>query len=159
MKATYKHTNIIARDWRKLAAFYENVLGCRRILPERHHSGSWIEKGTAVSGAEIFGIHLRLPGCGDDGPVLEIYQYAKNEVKADVVPNREGYGHIAFEVADVADALKRVKENGGGVVGEVATIRKDDVGVHTFVYATDPEGNIVELQSTIPAGASQLPKG
>ena len=38
MKAKYKHTNIVARDWQKLAEFYEDVFGCARLLPERHHS-------------------------------------------------------------------------------------------------------------------------
>ena len=28
MKATYRHTNIVAADWRALASFYEDVFGC-----------------------------------------------------------------------------------------------------------------------------------
>ena len=33
--ARYVHTNLIARDWRRLAAFYESVLGCVPVHPER----------------------------------------------------------------------------------------------------------------------------
>jgi len=51
------HVNIIARDWKKLAKFYEKVLGCTPVLPERDLSGEWIEKGTGIPGAAINGIH------------------------------------------------------------------------------------------------------
>jgi predicted enzyme related to lactoylglutathione lyase len=39
MKAQYKHTNIIAKDWERLAKFYEDAFGCVRVPPERHLSG------------------------------------------------------------------------------------------------------------------------
>jgi hypothetical protein len=39
MKARYKYTNLIARDWQRLAQFYEDVFGCVRVPPERHLSG------------------------------------------------------------------------------------------------------------------------
>jgi len=35
MKAKYKHTNIVANDWRSLAKFYEDVFGCEFVPPER----------------------------------------------------------------------------------------------------------------------------
>jgi hypothetical protein len=51
----YLHTNLIARDWQRLAAFYELVFGCVRVLPERHLSGESMERGSGVSGARIDG--------------------------------------------------------------------------------------------------------
>ncbi len=147
MKAKYKHTNIIARDWRELAKFYENVFGCVRVPPERHMSGAWLEKGTGVVSARFSGVHLLLPGQGSDGPTLEIYEYSQNEAKLDPVANREGFGHIAFEVDDVVEALAEVKKHGGGAVGDVAFHEVEGGGLLSFIYATDPEGNILELQS------------
>lgn len=147
MQAKFKHTNIIARNWQELAKFYENAFGCVRVPPERHLSGDWLAKGTGLAGAEFSGVHLMLPGQGDDGPTLEIYQYSQNEAKPDPVANREGFGHIAFEVADVVEALDEVRKNGGGTVGNVTSHEVEGVGLLSFVYATDPEGNIVELQS------------
>jgi len=147
MKATFKHTNIIARDWSALAQFYEEVFGCVRVPPERHLSGDWLEKGTGVVGATFSGVHLMLPGYGNNGPTLEIYQYSKNEAKPDPAANREGFGHVAFEVADVGKALTEIRKHGGGALGQVTSHEVKGVGVLTFVYATDPEGNIVELQS------------
>ena len=113
MKARYKHTNLIAKDWQRLARFYEDVFGCVRVPPERHLSGEWLEKGTAVKGARFSGVHLALPGCQGHTPTLEIYEYSHNEKKPSPAANREGFGHIAFEVEDVATALDIVQQHGG----------------------------------------------
>lgn len=147
MKVKYKHTNIVARDWQKLAGFYEKVFGCVRVLPERHLSGDWLEEGTGVSGAQLSGIHLRLPGFDGEGPTLEIFQYAHSEAKPETKANREGFGHIAFEVDDVSSALREVLSHGGSEVGKTVSRQIPGVGLLTFVYVADPEGNIIELQS------------
>ncbi|MBN2178508.1 MAG: VOC family protein [Deltaproteobacteria bacterium] len=147
MKAKYKHTNIIAQDWRALAQFYQNVFGCVFIPPERDLSGEWLDKGTGVKNARFAGVHLRLPGHGPDGPTLEIYQYSHNELKPSAAANREGIMHLAFEVEDVAEATTEVLKNGGSKLGEVTSAEVKGVGLLTFVYLADPEGNIIELQS------------
>jgi predicted enzyme related to lactoylglutathione lyase len=33
--AKYGHTNLIAKDWKALARFYEEQLGCTPVPPER----------------------------------------------------------------------------------------------------------------------------
>ena len=147
MKAKYKHTNIIGKDWERLAKFYERVFGCVRVLPERHLSGDWLEKGTGVSGARCSGVHLHVPGYGDDGPTLEIFQYSKNESRLPPAANREGFTHIAFEVDDVEQAMAEVLENGGEQVGRIASAEVKGMGILAFVYVSDPEGNIIELQA------------
>lgn len=147
MKATYKHTNIIARDWRALAQFYEKVFGCQRVPPERNLSGNWLERGTGVNKAKLCGVHLRLPGHGADGPTLEIYQYSQNETKLPPAANREGFGHIAFEVSDVEHATSKILSHGGSMVGDIVSEEVKGVGILTFVYLADPEGNIIELQA------------
>jgi predicted enzyme related to lactoylglutathione lyase len=147
MGTKYKHTNLIARDWEKLAQFYEEIFGCVRLPPERHLSGAWLEKGTGVPDARLSGVHLRLPGYGEDSPTLEIFQYAHNQPKSAPTADREGFGHIAFEVDDVERTLEKVRGHGGSAVGEVVTHEVEGVGRLVFVYAADPEGNILELQS------------
>jgi predicted enzyme related to lactoylglutathione lyase len=147
MKATYKHTNIVAADWRALAGFYEDVFGCMPVPPSRDLSGAWLDRGTGVPDAHLTGIHLRLPGHGDRGPTLEIYGYSATEPRPAAVANREGIGHIAFEVDDVAAAARLVVARGGGLVGDVTSSEVPGVGLLTFVYVADPEGNIVELQA------------
>ncbi|MDF9798204.1 catechol 2,3-dioxygenase-like lactoylglutathione lyase family enzyme [Catalinimonas alkaloidigena] len=146
MDIKYVHTNIISQDWRKLAEFYIQVLGCQLLSPERKLSGAWLEKGTGVKGAAFEGVHLRLPGYGESGPTLEIYQYKKMEDKTEPKANRLGYGHLAFLVKDVAAMLNKLISKGGKSLGQTTQHQVEGVGLLTFVYATDPEGNILELQ-------------
>ena len=145
-KARYAHTNLVARDWRKLAEFYESVFGCERVPPERKISGQWLDDATGVENAEITGMHLRLPGFGDEGPTLEVFQYADMPAGPETAANRPGFGHIAFAVDDVQAAHDAVLAAGGRTVGKIATTEIAGAGKITFVYLADPEGNIVELQ-------------
>ena len=73
MPTKYAHTNLIAKDWKRLATFYQDVFGCVPVPSERDLSGEWVDKATGISGTHIFGMHLRLPGYGDDGPTVEIF--------------------------------------------------------------------------------------
>ena len=146
IQARFAHTNLIAQDWRKLADFYEQVLGCTPVPPERHHSGQWFEDVTGIPGAEIQGMHLRLPGHGDNGPTLEIFQYNYQQEWQEPAINRPGFAHIAFAVDDVKSAKDAVIAAGGGVIGQTVSVDIPMAGKITLVYATDPEGNILELQ-------------
>lgn len=145
VRAKYVHTNLIAKDWKKLATFYERVFGCIPMLPERDLSGEWLEASTGVPQARIRGVHLRLPGYGDEGPTLEIFQYHRLVDQLKPAVNRAGFAHIAFAVDDVAAARDAVLAAGGGAVGDVVSVEIPGAGRITFAYVTDPEGNIIEL--------------
>ena len=142
--ARYVHTNLVARDWRSLAGFYNRVFGCEPVPPERDLAGQWLQDCTAVSGARIRGIHLRLPGVS--GPTLEIFEYDQKLEKSPAKSNREGFRHIAFHVQDVEGARREVIAAGGREVGKLVTTEVPGAGLLTVVYVTDPEGNIIELQ-------------
>jgi glyoxylase I family protein len=145
--AKYVHTNLVARDWRRLAHFYQEVLGCVPVPPERNLSGPDYERGTAVQGARAQGIHLLLPGYGPAGPTLEIFQYATPEPGVAAAVHRPGLGHVAFAVGSVAEARAQFLTAGGSSVGDVIQTRLSPETVVTWCYVRDPEGNIVELQS------------
>ena len=146
LNARFVHTNLIAQDWKRLARFYERVFGCTPVPPERELGGQWLEKATGVANAQIRGVHLRLPGYGGQGPTLEIFQYNHEEEGQETAANRPGFRHIAFSVADVEAARDAVIAAGGGNVGELVCVEIPDAGTLTFVYVTDPEGNVLELQ-------------
>ena len=147
MQAKYVHTNLIARDWKKLASFYTDVFGCILVPPERDYQGDALDAGTGLQGAHLTGAHLRLPGYDETGPTLEIYHYDQlSDAQAPAV-NQPGFGHIAFEVNDVTEARQLVEANGGGAVGEIVTLTTKAGTKVTWCYMTDPEGNIIELQS------------
>ncbi len=144
MHARFVHTNVIARDWRALADFYVRVFGCKVLAPERDYRSRELDAGTGLTDAHLTGAHLQLPGTE---ATLEVYQYDALEDRAPTRINRPGFGHIAFEVDDVRSALEELKANGGSAVGEVVTLTTKTGRRVTWVYATDPEGNVVELQS------------
>jgi predicted enzyme related to lactoylglutathione lyase len=145
--AKYVHTNLIARDWRSLADFYQSVFGCTPVPPERDLSGESMEAGTGIPGVHVRGMHLRLPGCGADGPTLEIFNYNLLGERGRPAINQPGFGHLAFSVDDVAAARAAVIAAGGAPVGEVVTVQIASGAKVTWCYVTDPEGNPIELQA------------
>lgn len=144
--AHYGHTNLIAADWRRLVKFYAEVFGCTQTGTERDLQGEALERGTGLKDARLRGVHLRLPGHGDNGPTLEIFSYERSVPAPAASPNRVGFGHIAFVVPDVELARRAVLAAGGTQHGEVVTTPANGRKV-TWVYMRDPEGNLVELQA------------
>lgn len=143
----YVHTNIIAKDTDNLINFYKKVLHCKSINETRNLKGEWLDKLTGLNQAHIIGEHLLLPGYGEDHPTLEIFSYdtLKETVFAEI--NRPGIAHIAFEVDDVEATLSEIINAGGSSYGELVTAKYPNSMEAVFIYAKDPEGNIIELQS------------
>jgi hypothetical protein len=75
----YAHTNIVTTDWKRLAEFYIQVFGCTVKPPERNLSGDWLDNATGLTNARLQGIHLVLPGHGNNGPTLEMFTYEAME--------------------------------------------------------------------------------
>ena len=143
----YTHTNLIAHDWRALAAFYIDVFDCTPSGPERDLSGAWVDELTGLSDVHVCGAHLLLPGFGADGPTLEVFAYDPAATGEPGRINHPGFGHIAFHVDDVDAMYATVLAHGGSELGGV--IRRDypELGLLTAAYVRDPEGNIVEIQN------------
>lgn len=145
MAARFYHTGIVAEDPDRIARFYTDVFGCEPT-GDRHDFGApSLAVGMGHPDAHITGLDLRLPGFGDDGPVLEIFRLngtRRGHPELDVT----GFMHIAFSVDDVEDTLERALAAGGSRLGEITVLVVDGVGEATMVYARDPEGNIVEIQ-------------
>ena len=149
MKIRIAHVSITAKDMTRLQEFYEKALGFVVSRPERGFSGDWLGKGTGVPGARIKRVHLRLPDAGEGGAHLELIEYAG--AAGDSAPpaaDRAGLRHVAFETGS-AEVLAGLHDliigNGGGGLGEITEKEIDGLGTVTFVYMTDPEGNIIEL--------------
>ena len=143
----YVHTNIIARDAAKLVAFYTTALGCTHMGQTRDLRGPWLDELTGLPHAHIVGEHLLLPGYTDDHPTLEIFSYDSLREALPPEVNRPGFAHIAFEVDDVEKTLADIQAAGGGQVGKIVAAAYPNGLEAVFVYARDPEGNIIELQS------------
>ena len=146
IRAKYIHTNLIARDWKKMVRFYCDVFGCEPHGPERDMSGAWLDSLTSLRSAHLTGVHLRLPGYHGDGPTLEIFSYDELVKRGMPAVNECGFAHIAFAVDDVDRALHAVIAAGRDAVGKIATTEVKGLGGLRVVYARDPEANIIELQ-------------
>jgi predicted enzyme related to lactoylglutathione lyase len=154
--ATYTHTNIVSADPERLGRFYIEVFGCERTGPDRTLEGEWIGRGTGHPGITVRGFMLRLPGHGESGPTLEIFSVEGGG--ADNAPStgsilHGGYTHMAFIVDDVHATLDQIVAAGGSKLGEIVRAQAvEGLGAPDFVYARDPEGNILELLDWTPRG-------
>lgn len=106
MKIKYAHTNIIAKDWISLSAFYQRVFGCKPVPPRRDIKGEWIDKLTNMKDVHITGEHLSLPGYEEFLPTLEIFSYNTKDNTNPKGINTAGLAHLAFEVEDVESLLE-----------------------------------------------------
>jgi glyoxylase I family protein len=147
MTTRYTHTNIVARDPERLAQFYSDVLDCQRSA-ERQLTEEWLGRGMGLPGTTLKVIHVRLPGTGEGeaGPTIEIFRMPDLKDGERSVQDRPGLMHMAFEVDDIDERLARLLAAGGETLGEIVSATVEGVGDVRFVYARDPEGNIVELQ-------------
>ncbi len=150
VKAKYAHTNMIVNNLQRMVAFYKDVFGFTEAEPVRSQAAPALEKLTGIAGASIQVQHLRYPGdFGDQGPTLEIICYEQQLPHEVPAANRPGFRHMCFVVDDVGAAFAAVVAAGGGSLGEV--VHTENVRWHNhIVYATDPEGNILELLNRRP---------
>jgi predicted enzyme related to lactoylglutathione lyase len=54
---------------------------------------------------------------------------------------------MAFAVDDVPATVQAVFHNGGSAVGELTVRDIPGLGLLTFQYVADPEGNMIEVQN------------
>ena len=141
--AAFSHVCIVSADPLRLAAFYSEVFNCLQVGPVRQLGGVELEDGIGVKGVRVFGVHLSLPG--ENVGTLEIFSpgevvHTRREV------SHQGLMHLSFSVDDIEDSCTRIERLGGHLEGVISEIAVAGVGTARFVYARDPEGNLVELQ-------------
>jgi predicted enzyme related to lactoylglutathione lyase len=147
MSIKYVHTNLNARDWKKLSKFYIDVFECKPKYPERDLSGEWINTMTNIDNVRIRGIHLILPGY-DNGPTLEIFEFEPKNLRSnESMINEQGFRHIAFHVDIVEEVVEKLIKNGGKILSKIINKDYEEIGILTAVYAQDPEGNFIEIQN------------
>ena len=144
MGIRYLHTNIIAKDWKALAAFYIEVFGCDPVQRREEISGECLDGQTGICGMRMTGARLKLPG---SDAMLEILSCEPEGLDSWRPVNRPGLGHLAFYVDDIGQALADVAAHGGQQVSEVVRRTAEGAGTLISVYACDPEGNGLELQN------------
>ena len=145
-KIKYVHTNIVAKNWKKLSDFYIKVFDCTIVPPIRYYKGKDLESAINIKNVTLNGVHLRLPGYNKTGPTLEIFSYKPSLKKQNGKINTPGITHLAFEVSDVNKVYKKVIKHGGKKVGKIITLKRSDGKKVKWCYIKDPEGNMIEIQ-------------
>ena len=118
------HAAIICSDYEVSRRFYTQVLGLR-VLAEhwRAERRSWK-------------LDLALP----DGSQIELFSFEDRPARPSY-PEARGLRHLAFAVADVADAKARLEAQGVAVEG----IRIDEYTGRRFTFFADPDDLPLEL--------------
>ena len=123
------HAALLVSDVEASRRFYSEVVGMEEVPRPSNFQfpGAWFRHGTA---------ELHLIGEAEPGRVRQVHPGYRPEELA------EGYGvHIAFEVDDMDEAQRSVRERGAEVVGDPRP-RGDGI---TQMYLIDPDGYMVEL--------------
>ncbi|MEL6102769.1 MAG: VOC family protein [Pseudomonadota bacterium] len=137
------HVSLTARNADQLSAFYREAFGFVERRAPRRLSGAAVSRGNGLPDNDIYSIWLHLPGHTE--PFLEIMEYAVTAPRGLPAVNAPGFGHLAFEVADLEETLQRLQRLGGSLQGEITNFGSDDQP-YLIVYARDLEGNILELE-------------
>jgi len=118
------HAAIICSDYEASKRFYTEVLGLR-VLAEhwRAERRSWK-------------LDLALP----DGSQVELFSFEDRPARPSY-PEARGLRHLAFAVADVADAKARLEAQGVAV----EAIRIDEYTGRRFTFFADPDDLPLEL--------------
>jgi glyoxylase I family protein len=113
------HVSFLVRDLHTALRFYVDALGCNQVeRPDLGFPGAWLRAGDSIE------IHLVTP---------------LPDVDAGRPPKQPAgnANHVAFAIADHADALHRLRSLG-------VDVREGDVGIRQL-FVQDPDGNVIEL--------------
>jgi glyoxylase I family protein len=118
------HIAIIVSDYDASRRFYTEVLGLE-VISEVHREER-----------DSYKLDLRLP----DGSQIELFSFP-DPPRRPSHPEACGLRHLAFEVADIDEAVGELRRRGVAV----EAIRTDGVTGKRFTFFADPDGLPLEL--------------
>lgn len=130
----FSHLYITSENPQSLAHFYEQVFGVQKI-ENQDFSLPGFSQHFAV----------RTPGYENRGPVLVFLPSQNGMTQGPLQPFDLGYAHICFESDNVNAVMDRVRAHGGRILS-----RFDDLESAPGIYATDPDGNVIEIHIPFP---------
>lgn len=144
MKArSFSHCGITVSSFNRAAQFYWDVFGCPLVgvadtPPDRVRTFFGVgDRGSGMPAPTCKIGWIRVPG----GAVIEIFEF-QPQLPPDTVPwNRVGLTHISFNVRNTQRWYDYLRSKG---VECVSTPERSPRG-HTFFFARDFDGNLIEL--------------
>lgn len=119
------HTMLRVGDLEKSLAFYRDVLGMQLLRRNEYPSGRFT---------------LAFVGYGDEARHSVIELTHNWDTPAYDIGN--GFGHLAIEVENAAEACEQVKQRGGKVVREAGPMKH---GSTVIAFVEDPDGYKIEF--------------
>lgn len=134
-----RHTGIVVQDMDVSARFWRDVMGLR-VVADFWETGEFIDAVQHLTGVNLHMIKLATP----DGTLIELL---KDEAHPTPPPQANslcdrGIRHVAFTVADVAQAWRTLREHGCETLSGPVT---SPDGKARLFFARDPEGNLLEI--------------
>ncbi len=139
MKArSFSHAGITVSDFNRAVKFYWDVFRCPLVgvadqPPDRVRS--------------FFGVDAEAPSCKvgwirvPGGAVLEIFEFQPRQAPVDIPWNRVGLTHFAFDVRNTQKWYDYLVSKGVEVVSRPERSPRG----HSFFFAKDMDGNLIEL--------------
>jgi glyoxylase I family protein len=118
------HVAIIGSDYQRSKHFYTQVLGLA-VVSEFYRAER-----------DSYKLDLALPGGGQ----IELFSFPKPP-KRPSRPEACGLRHLAFEVADIKEAVQFIQQQGI----EVEAIRVDELTGKRYTFFADPDGLPIEF--------------
>ncbi len=134
------HITIVVKDVEKSKQFYKEILGFKPGF-EKEISGEQYSKVTGYNGLRLKFAVLKIP---DSDVIIELAQFINPAIEIN-----NDFRHIAFEVEDVDEMYKKLKELDVEIVSEPVLISGQSKGLDgkKFFYFKDLDGNLIEIFS------------
>jgi glyoxylase I family protein len=144
------HVAVHVRDFDRMVRFYCEAFGFEDLGFE----GGWSDNPLIDEIIDVPNSASRTTMLCSGNCYLEIFQYSQPRPDDSSVPLRpyqHGYTHFCVDVTDIETEVERLGklgmqfERSDGRPG-----RAIDVEIAKAIYGRDPEGNLIELQETLP---------
>ena len=142
------HTNIVVSDMARTKRFYTETLGLEISL-EVSIEDSEFSRGAGLTDTRVAATFFSVPG---SNTLVETFQYlnpSSRPMPSDSKANDMGFGHICFEVADIQQAYRSLRDKGVEFASTPVTMGN---GVR-WCYFYGPDGERLELLQLPPESA------
>ena len=135
---SFSHCGITVSDFNRFVRFYSDVFGCRLV---------GVSETPSDRVRSFFGVDAEAPTCKigwvrvPGGDILEIFEFQPQQPPAPIPWNRVGLTHFSFNVRNT----QRWYDYLQGLGVECLSRPERSPRGHTFFFARDFDGNLIEV--------------
>ena len=133
------HTGVIVSSIEKVLPFYRDTLGMKVTAKLGVQDGPEVPIIMGIPNAKVDIVMLQIGG--QTFELIQLVNPVGKAIPSETPFGQVGHGHIAYQVDNIRDAYRTLKQKGVKVVLPPQEIP----GVMEFFYVRDPDGLWVEL--------------